>query len=641
MNDIIVGAPLDKITISAGLGTASGTVGKVYAFSGANLTSTVTTPLLTLQLNGSGIIQSGINLNINALFGFSVAVADDLNGDNKNDIIVGSPMYAGITTGLFGSIADVQSGAAFVFLSNGGNYNLVKLNPPTSSLLGLGLLSSNVSGLLFGMSVDGAGDYNGDGHTDVVVGAPAGVDLGSISSLLTGQLLQGSALVYYGTGSGINVQPGATLAASSGGLLTNFSGTIANVANLFGFCVKGVRNAAGARTGNIIVGAPLGGALTNLLSGLQVKTGTVSVFKKNASASGIITPDQQLTSPRNDNTILNTIQSSLLFGFSMDNLEDVNCDGIADIVIGEPATLSTEIVGANIAGGSAYVFLGNTNGTYQSTPAWTLDATYDATLGVNVTSLIGYSVAGAFKVKGALTQNKVLVGAPGKTLDFGSGLLNLGNTLGTLFGLAAGDNGPGKAYELDVQLCGPQSLPLMITNFNATLQNNQQVLVNWSVSSEAEVNYYVVQRSVNGKDWDSLTTVIATHTIDGEKNYSFTDDNPYTGISYYRIKQIDLSADIFYSESKEIDNNQPFTAGVKVTNPFNDAFTVRLNSLQQNNGMLELMDLNGKRISNQKISVGIGVNTYQINNLMMLARGIYILHVINGNDNYTTKLVKE
>ncbi|HLY72327.1 MAG TPA: integrin alpha, partial [Puia sp.] len=126
-NDIIIGAPLDKITIIGG----SGTVGKVYAFSGAKLTSTVVTPLLTLQLNGNSIIKAGINLSINALFGFSVAVTDDLNGDGKSDIIVGSPLYAGITTGLFGSVADVQSGAAFVFLSNGvNNYNFVKLNPP-------------------------------------------------------------------------------------------------------------------------------------------------------------------------------------------------------------------------------------------------------------------------------------------------------------------------------------------------------------------------------------------------------------------------------------------------------------------------------------------------------------------------------
>jgi hypothetical protein len=56
---------------------------------------------------------------------------------------------------------------------------------------------------------------------------------------------------------------------------------------------------------------------------------------------------------------------------------------------------------------------------------------------------------------------------------------------------------------------------------------------------------------------------------------------------------------------------------------------------------MELMDINGKRIARQNVSVSIGVNSYQINNLSSLARGVYILHVINGNDNYTTKLVKE
>ncbi|HLY71122.1 MAG TPA: T9SS type A sorting domain-containing protein, partial [Puia sp.] len=493
----------------------------------------------------------------------------------------------------------------------------------------------------FGMSVDGAGDYNGDGHADVVVGAPAGVDLGSLSALLTGQLLQGSALVYYGTGSGIDVQPDVTLAATAGGLLTNFTGTIANVANLFGFALKGATNAAGVRTGNILVGAPLGGTLTNLLSGLNVKTGTVSVFKKNASPSGIVTPDQQLTSPRNDNTILNLIQSSLLFGFSMDNVEDVNCDGIGDIVIGEPATLSAQIVGANVAGGAAYVFLGKSDGTYQATPAWTVNATYDAALGVNVTSLIGYSVAGAKKVKGGLTQNKILVGAPGKTLDFGTGLLNLGNTLGTLFGLAAGDNGVGKAYEFDTQLCGSGSLPLQITHFSAALQTTQDVLVNWSVNSEKEVNYYLIERSADAKSWETLTSVAATHLTDIEKNYSYTDENPYTGISYYRLQQADLSGVIFYSEIQEINNDAAFAAGVKVTNPFYNMFTVRLNSLHQNSGMMELMDINGKSIARQNITVGIGVNSYQVNSLSALARGIYILHIINGNDNYTTKLVKE
>ncbi len=644
-SDIIVGAPLDKVTISTGgSSTASGMVGKVYAFSGAHLTSSVTTPLLSLQLSGNGILEKGINLSVNALFGFSLAVTDDLNNDGLNDIIIGSPMYAGIKTGLFGSTVDVQSGAAFVFLSNGsGGYSLTKLNPPSTSLLGLGLLSANINGLLFGISVDGVGDYNGDGQPDIVVGAPAGVDLSSVSSLLTGQLLQGTATVYYGTGSGISTQPGATLVASAGGLLTNLSGTIANIANLFGYAVKGVRDAAGTHTGNILVGAPLGGTLTNLLGGLQVKTGTVSVFKRKSSSPVVsVTPDQQLSSPRNDNNILGLIQSSLLFGFSIDNVSDVNCDGIGDIIIGEPASSGAQLIGANVAGGSAYVFLGKSDGTYQSTPSWTATATYDATLGVNVTSLIGYSVAGAGKIKGQLNSNKILVGAPGRTLDFGTGLLNLGNTLGTLFGLVAGDNGVGKAYEFDAQLCGtPQSLPLVITQFNAVMQSNQTVSLSWQTTADAEVNEYVVQRSVDGVDWEKITTVAATHSTASTTNYTAVDENPYVGISYYRLQQVDISPEIFYSETREINNNEAFAAGVKITNPFTNSFTVRLNSLKENLGSMELFDINGKQINHQNIRVGIGVNIYQVNNLMMLSRGVYILHIINGTDNYTTKLVKQ
>jgi len=117
--DIIVGAPMDNVSISiGGTSTASGKIGKAYVFNGATL-NTTTTPFLTLQLSGSGILENKINLSVNALFGFSVAVTEDLNGDGKKDMIVGAPTYAGIKAGLLGShILDVQSGGAFVFLTN-------------------------------------------------------------------------------------------------------------------------------------------------------------------------------------------------------------------------------------------------------------------------------------------------------------------------------------------------------------------------------------------------------------------------------------------------------------------------------------------------------------------------------------------
>lgn len=646
-NDIIVGAPMDKVSISiGGSNTASGTVGKVYVFSGASLLGATTTPLLTLQLSGSGILENGINLSTNALFGFSVAVTDDLNGDGKKDIIVGSPTYAGIKTFLGIPSLDVQSGAAFVFLSgSAGSFSLVKLNPPTSSLLGLGLGSTNINGLLFGISVDGAGDYNGDGHPDIVVGAPAGINLSSLGGLLNGQLLQGSALVYYGTGTGIQTQPGATLAASAGGLLSNLAGSLSNVANLFGYCVKGVKDANGIRTGNILVGAPLGGTLTNLLGGLQVKTGTVSVFvKKSSNISGIISPNQQLSSPRNNNTVLGLIQSSLLFGFSIDNTSDMNCDGIADIIIGEPASSGAQLIAANVAGGSAYIFTGNADGTYKTTAAWTLGATYDANLGVNAASLIGYSVAGAGKVKGSAGTNKVIAGAPGGTLDFGTGLLNLGGTLNTLFGLVAGNNGPGKAYVFDPALCSSgtgSSLPLNIINFDAVPNSTGKVVLSWDVVTEKNINSYTIERSTDGLHWQTFGILPGNASSNLEQHFSLTDNHPYPGTSYYRIMQMDIDNSIFYTSVKMVSLGNTIAANIQVNNPFHQTISLRITSPTDGKLVTDLVDLTGKTLRHQEDRAVSGINSITINNLSALANGMYFIRVTSGAQQYSVKLVKE
>lgn len=647
-NDIIVGAPMDRVTISTGgSGTASGTVGKVYVFSGANLTATTTTPLLTLQLGGDGILENGINLSVKALFGYSVSVTEDLNNDHKNDIIVGAPAYAGIKAGFLGaSVLDVKSGGAFVYLSddNTNNYTQVKLNPPTSSLLGLGLLSSNVNGLLFGISVDGTGDFNNDGRPDVVVGAPAGVDLSSLGGLLNNKLLQGSAMVYYGNGSGVQSQPGATLAATSGGLLTNLTGTLSNVANLFGFSVKGVRNAAGARTGNILVGAPLGGTLTNLLGGLQVKTGTVSVFVKRTSASGTIAPDQQLSSPRNTNNILGLIQSSLLFGFSMDNAFDVNCDGYGDIVVGEPASSGAQLIGANVAGGSAYVYTGKADGTYETTPDWTLNNVYEPSVGVNVTSLTGYSVAGVHKVKGNSTSGKVMAGAPGLTLDFGTGLLNLGNTLSTLYGLAAADNGVGKSYVSDPQLCsagGSSTLPLQITGFNATAIEEDKVLVTWNVSTEKNVNSFTIEKSYNGLDWKTVGILPANRNSDKPGYYYITDTHPYPGTSYYRIKQTDVDNAFFYTEIRKVTIGNVQANSIKVSNPFHSNMSVQVFSQKEEDAIFEIRDMGGRIVYYKKHHVNMGMNTIEIGSLSSLPNGTYVININRNGNTYVAKAIKQ
>jgi hypothetical protein len=83
-----------------------------------------------------------------------------------------------------------------------------------------------------------------------------------------------------------------------------------------------------------------------------------------------------------------------------------------------------------------------------------------------------------------------------------------------------------------------------------------------------------------------------------------------------------------------------FAAGINITNPFVNSVHVTLNSLQLNAGSMELLDLNGQVLVRKNIEAYIGLNNYQIDNLSVLASGVYIVHILSGNDNYSAKLIK-
>jgi len=148
-NDILVGAPLDtyQTTVSGLLGNVNVNVkaGKVYYYRSEDLLSASNpSPFLQIRLQGDNFFGIGIlgllnNTDVNALFGYSIGVSDDLNGDNRQDIIIGCPAYLGK------NLLSIQSGAAFVYYSNNlGTTSPVQLAVPTPSIGRNANMRSNV-----------------------------------------------------------------------------------------------------------------------------------------------------------------------------------------------------------------------------------------------------------------------------------------------------------------------------------------------------------------------------------------------------------------------------------------------------------------------------------------------------------------
>ncbi len=500
--EIIVGAPGDTYTANvSGLpAVATVTAGKVYVFRGEDIAIGEATPFYTSFLNGSTYFSNGVlnlalsNVNVNALYGYAVSTMGDVNSDGLDELVVGAPGYLGV------SLLSVRIGAAFVTYSSSLASNTVtKLSAP--SLLNFPLLQS-LDGLLFGFSLDGAGDYNIDGRQDVIVGAPGG------ASLAGGNILGGSAYVFSGNaaGTGLNTNIAAQLVSSAG--------LIAGAANLFGYKVKGIRTAQGQRTGVVAISAPTGNVLSNVLSGLRLKAGRLEIFKPNA-ATGTITSQQTISSPRSTRLLSllagNTIDANMLFGVDVDNMQDVNCDGINDIIVGEPLSTAIGLIGTDAIGGAAYVFLGNADSSFRNTAFWTLENTVSYQLGVNAASLVGYSVAGAGRTYGAARGPRALIGAPGKMADFSTGLLQLGNTFNTLFNFVAVDNGIGKAYVYGFDCDAAEVLP----DINATK-------VNVSVSGDVSINDPLPPGAVYGTPVPNANNNAgATLVVNSDGSYNF------------------------------------------------------------------------------------------------------------------------
>lgn len=272
-----------------------------------------------------------------ALAGHSVANAGDVNGDGFSDVLVGAPEA---------SNGEANEGLAFLYY---GSASGLAATPDL-------ILEMNVPNARFGYSVATAGDVNGDGYADVVIGAP---EAGGT----------GRAYIFHGAPGGLNGDPGG-LSSTPDKIL------VGTLGSRFGHSVSTAGDINGDGLSDVLVGAPT--------------SGTVSVHL--GSATGLTLLSHELLAPP---------QGGSNFGWSVATAGDVNGDGYSDIVIGAP-----EYSNGQAGEGAAFVYHGSDLG---------LVLPYANLLERNLAGArFGFSVAGAGDFNGDGFFD-IVVGAPNWT----------------------------------------------------------------------------------------------------------------------------------------------------------------------------------------------------------------------------------
>ncbi len=322
--------------------------GRVFLYRGAPGTAINTTAIWQYQTN-----------SYNAQFGESVALAGDVNGDGYPDVVVSygnraavSAFY-GTSTGLPAtpSWTFASTNADTVFLNvrpagdvNGDGYSDVVVGEPSwdngqsnegralvflGSASGLGsapawAIEPDFIGVAFGGSVAGAGDVNGDGYGDVLVRA-GGFTVGSWTNA-------GVVFLYLGSAAGLSTSP----AWQASGTQTNESYGV----------VRGVGDVNGDGYADFAVGAPS-------WDNAWTDAGRVDVYLGGPNGP-----------PASPSWTAEGDQASAYFGFAS-AAGDVNADGFADVVI-----VASGYDNGSTDEGRVYVYLGSSSGL-STTANWT------------------------------------------------------------------------------------------------------------------------------------------------------------------------------------------------------------------------------------------------------------------------------
>ena len=341
-DDLLVGAPYHN----SHAGRSYVVFGKAGGFA-ANLDLSTLAGVDGFRINGSSTEDAG----------FSVHAAGDVNGDGYADVIVGA--FGASAHGAF-------SGAAYVVFGHPSGFPDVDL----TGLVGTNgfKISGSAAGESAGTSVSSAGDVNGDGFDDLIIGANYASPHGTYS---------GAAYVVFGKASGFAANIDVSSLNGANGF--KLSGVAAQ--NKTGTSVASAGDVNGDGYEDIIVGAPY----SNSNGGTAyVVFGKASGFAANLDLSTLNgTNGFAISGPSGNGHV----------GTSVASAGDVNGDGFDDLIIG-----ATQV---NFSTGAAYVVFGKASGFSADIELFGLDGTNGFALnGVNGGDFTGRSVSSAGDVNG-------------------------------------------------------------------------------------------------------------------------------------------------------------------------------------------------------------------------------------------------
>ena len=180
-------------------------------------------------------------------------------------------------------------------------------------------------------------------------------------------------------------------------------------------------------------------------------------------------------------------------------------------------------------------------------------------------------------------------------------------------------------------------LPVELTAFSA-YKAEEGVVLSWNTASEINNDYFDIERSIDGQQFEQVGRVAGHGTTALPQSYRWVDLSSLSGITYYRLKQVDFDGDFAYSPLVFVDQYAQPQYRI-YPNPSKGVFTLDVgNPLEEDELSYQVSDLSGKVVDTGQLPV---VSNRVRLDLKDLERGTYYLMLKEGSRLVRKRLIIE
>ena len=199
-----------------------------------------------------------------------------------------------------------------------------------------------------------------------------------------------------------------------------------------------------------------------------------------------------------------------------------------------------------------------------------------------------------------------------------------------IYAYSAGSNQQARVLTIDDMVVNGvivpgTALPVKITALNAAYSNNI-VEVKWTTAVEKNNDHFIVEKSLNGKDFETIGLVKGAGQSTDLKSYTFFDSEIKSDKLFYRLKQVDLDGKYTYSSilPVHIKKGNYGTSAIAISGT--NRIMVQHSTSFDETIEVSVIDLSGKMMESYNLPAVKGNNSYELSTGILPA-GIYILSV--------------